>query len=490
MKPFWAAAERLGAALFLHPAGIADRRYYPYHLWNSIGQPLEEAMAMCSLFYEGVLDEFPRLKDLRGARRRLPALLPGRVDRNFEEKAFTRVNMTMKPSDYLRTRFWYDTSVYDPDMLETLIRKVGASRIMMGSDYPSGEEDPVGFVRRTKNLSSAEKNDILGRNAAEFLGNSQHKHHGADNLFEESKRARPREMAAARARRPFVIDFHAHVVIPEVQAFSKGHVIDTTPRGAAGDNPEAVEAWRNWAEQNRKKMFDVPTRVRIMDETGVDMQVLTPSLVHQYTYWAEPQTALKMEQLTNERIAEMVALAPGRFVGLGGVPLQAPELDILYMTANSFGGIPMALTMLDKQAEKKEKPQWPADIAAEFERESRNPNPCVGSTLLSENERTRVWIIRLAPGERIGFHRHVLDYFWTSVSGGRARQHVHDGTTVEYTYAPGETRHETYGKGEFKVHDLENLSDKDMVFMTVEFKDSANQPMTLPAGVRPQSEAA
>jgi hypothetical protein len=38
-----------------------------------------------------------------------------------------------------------------------------------------------------------------------------------------------------------------------------------------------------------------------------------------------------------------------------------------------------------------------ADIAAEFERESKNPNPCVGTTLLSENERTRVWIIRLAP---------------------------------------------------------------------------------------------
>ena len=68
----------------------------------------------------------------------------------------------------------------------------------------------------------------------------------------------------------------------------------------------------------------------------------------------------------------------------------------------------------------------------------------------------RVWTIRLEPGERIGFHRHVLDYFWTSVTGGRGRQHVHDGTTVEYNYAPGETRHETYGAGEFKVHDLEN----------------------------------
>ena len=81
----------------------------------------------------------------------------------------------------------------------------------------------------------------------------------------------------------------------------------------------------------------------------------------------------------------------------------------------------------------------------------------------------RVWIIRLAPGERVGFHRHVLDYFWTSVSGGRGRQHLMDGSTVEYTYQPGETRHETYGSGEFKVHDLTNLGDKEMVFMTIEF---------------------
>ncbi len=54
---------------------------------------------------------------------------------------------------------------------------------------------------------------------------------------------------------------------------------------------------------------------------------------------------------------------------------------------------------------------------------------------------------------------------------------------------PGETRHETYGKDEFKVHDLENLGDKEMVFMTVEFKDSANKPMQLPEGVRPQAAA-
>lgn len=149
----------------------------------------------------------------------------------------------------------------------------------------------------------------------------------------------------------------------------------------------------------------------------------------------------------------------------------------------------MALTMADKADVKTHKEPWPAEIAAEFEREATNPNPCVGTALLSENERTRVWIIRLAPGERTGFHRHVLDYFWTAISGGRGRQHLQDGSTLECNYEPGETRHESYGKGEFKVHDLQNLSNGEMVFMTVEFKDSANQPLPLPAGVRPSAAA-
>ena len=38
--------------------------------------------------------------------------------------------------------------------------------------------------------------------------------------------------------------------------------------------------------------------------------------------------------------------------------------------------------------------------------------------------------------------------------------------------------------GEFKVHDLENLGDKEMVFMTIEFLNSANKPLALPEQVR------
>jgi beta-alanine degradation protein BauB len=144
----------------------------------------------------------------------------------------------------------------------------------------------------------------------------------------------------------------------------------------------------------------------------------------------------------------------------------------------------MALTMLDKTTDRADKSAWQSMIAAEFDRERLNNNGCVGTTLLSESERVRVWIIRLAPGERIGFHRHVLDYFWTSVNGGRGRQHVHDGTTVEYSYQPGETRHETYGPGQYKVHDLENIGDKEMIFMTIEFLNSANRSLPIPDTVR------
>jgi len=91
----------------------------------------------------------------------------------------------------------------------------------------------------------------------------------------------------------------------------------------------------------------------------------------------------------------------------------------------------------------------------------------------------RVWEIRLKPSERIGFHRHVLDYFWTAVTPGKARSYQQDGSVVETVYAAGQTCHLTYGPGEFKIHDLENIGDSELIFTTVEFLDSANAPLPL-----------
>ena len=169
LRGFWAEAQKLGATIYLHPAGVVQPRYEKFQLWNSIGQPLEEALAMCSLFYEGVLDAYPKLKICIAHGGGYLPFYAGRVDRNFFGKGFTRVNMSKSPSEYMRGHFWYDSCVYNVDMLENLVRKVGAPRIVLGSDYPVGESDPIGFVRRARGLSAADKEDILGRTAAKLL---------------------------------------------------------------------------------------------------------------------------------------------------------------------------------------------------------------------------------------------------------------------------------------------------------------------------------
>jgi quercetin dioxygenase-like cupin family protein len=126
-------------------------------------------------------------------------------------------------------------------------------------------------------------------------------------------------------------------------------------------------------------------------------------------------------------------------------------------------------------------PEAPANLSpahrAEFELHRGNGH--VGSRLVSETDRVRVWSLTLTPGQRIGFHTHVLDYFWTAVTGGKARSQYADGRTAEVTYAPGDTRHHSFGPGEFLTHDLENIGDTDLTFTTVEFKESANAPLSL-----------
>ncbi|XWN33388.1 MAG: hypothetical protein ROR55_10105 [Devosia sp.] len=125
---------------------------------------------------------------------------------------------------------------------------------------------------------------------------------------------------------------------------------------------------------------------------------------------------------------------------------------------------------------------WPSELVEDFR--AATHNGCVGHVLVSETERVRIWSLRLAPGERIGFHIHVLDYFWTAVTPGKSLSHMDDGQTVETTYAAGDTKHFSYGPGEFKIHDLENIGNTDLVFTTVEFFDGANNPLPVPDSVR------
>jgi aminocarboxymuconate-semialdehyde decarboxylase len=172
LRPFWAKAEELGAIVFIHPGGNRDARFKRYHLWNSVGQAFEEAMAISSLMYDGVLESFPGLKICVSHGGGYMPYYMGRIDRNYIEKANTRINMSKPPIDYLRM-LYFDSCVYERSVLQHLVEKVGAQRVLLGSDYPVGESKPIEFITDAAALSPSEKERIVGANATSLLGLAQ-----------------------------------------------------------------------------------------------------------------------------------------------------------------------------------------------------------------------------------------------------------------------------------------------------------------------------
>lgn len=127
---------------------------------------------------------------------------------------------------------------------------------------------------------------------------------------------------------------------------------------------------------------------------------------------------------------------------------------------------------------------WPEALQQELHRDRHNG--VVGSVLVSETERFRVWHLSLPAGHRCDFHRHVLDYFWTAHKAGRARGYYEDGRIVDVVHHEGETKHFTFGPGEYFVHCVENIGDSDLLFTTVESLGGANPPLPIPDSVRLQ----
>ena len=120
---------------------------------------------------------------------------------------------------------------------------------------------------------------------------------------------------------------------------------------------------------------------------------------------------------------------------------------------------------------------WPAKIVAELTANVRNGR--VGSTLVSATERVRVWHLLIAPGERLPFHRHVNDYFWTALTPGQAKSRFEDGSVRHVSYRHGDTRHYCFAAGDSMLHDLENIGETDLTFVTVELLGGANAPLAI-----------
>jgi len=171
-RPFWAAAESLGALVFIHPTtrGFNAAVFNDYYLWNTVGNPLETTIAAAHLIMSGVIETFPRLKLLLAHGGGAILNLRGRLRHAHTFQPQAKARLKESPEQSLK-RFYFDTVTHAADLLRELVDYVGADHVLLGSDYPfdMGDSHPAEIVRAL-GLPPQDESKILGGNAARLLG--------------------------------------------------------------------------------------------------------------------------------------------------------------------------------------------------------------------------------------------------------------------------------------------------------------------------------
>ncbi len=173
--PVWAKAEELGVPLFIHPQGIPElnkRLSGNGWLGNTIGNPLETTVALSHLIFEGTLDKYPGLKIIAAHG---GGYLPSYADRSDHaclvgpRGCDPNIKLKKKPTEYLK-QLYFDSLIFTPEAIRHLVAQVGASQVVLGSDYPyPWEMHPVDHIFASDSLTDAQRADILGNTAAKIL---------------------------------------------------------------------------------------------------------------------------------------------------------------------------------------------------------------------------------------------------------------------------------------------------------------------------------
>jgi aminocarboxymuconate-semialdehyde decarboxylase len=170
LEPLWTEAAALGAFVLVHPVNVAGiDRMRSYYLNNLIGNPLDTTIAAACLVFGGVLERHPKLKVLLVHGGGFVPYQQGRWVHGWHVRNEPKVNVKSPPQPWIN-RFYYDTILHAQPQLEFLVGAAGATRVLLGSDYPydmgTGE-----CVRQVKALlvPDDEKEAILNKNAEALL---------------------------------------------------------------------------------------------------------------------------------------------------------------------------------------------------------------------------------------------------------------------------------------------------------------------------------
>ncbi|MGH8915216.1 MAG: amidohydrolase family protein [Acidimicrobiia bacterium] len=167
----WEVLGELGLVTILHPAGFTEaRRMSDYYLVNVIGMPLSTTLAVTRMILGGVFERHPGLEMLLIHGGGYLAFYPARTDHAFRHRPEMRGKIDRLPSEYL-ANLYFDITVFDPGLIELLVARYGADRVLLGTDYPfdMGLTDPLALLADSK-MSQADRELIAGGNASRLFG--------------------------------------------------------------------------------------------------------------------------------------------------------------------------------------------------------------------------------------------------------------------------------------------------------------------------------
>ena len=171
LEPFWAKCAEMEIPILLHPTSFASDRFGAHYLTNIIGNPLDTTVAVHYLIFDGVLERHPGLKFVVVHGGAFVAAYAARMDHAWAQREDCCLHIDRPPTSYLKDMY-FDNVVFANDQLEFLIKKYGADKIVLGTDYPfdMAEYDPTEHVMGIDSISTADKEAICGLNSANLLG--------------------------------------------------------------------------------------------------------------------------------------------------------------------------------------------------------------------------------------------------------------------------------------------------------------------------------
>jgi aminocarboxymuconate-semialdehyde decarboxylase len=142
LRGFFRAAAEMDVPILVHPDFVSTPRLADHYLVNLVGMPVETATALATMILSGMLEELPtlRLCFLHGGG--AAPYIVGRWNRGWEVRPETRRDTSLSPIDQLR-KVYLDTLTHSSDALGYLVRLIGASHVVVGTDAPFDVEDPA-----------------------------------------------------------------------------------------------------------------------------------------------------------------------------------------------------------------------------------------------------------------------------------------------------------------------------------------------------------